>query len=455
MEKEYKLRPFQEEDAKFLQTLNRGACFNEQRTGKTPVILTVLKRRNLKRVLILCPKSALPIWKTHIKDWYPDLKALVATGTYKQKEKIIAKWTDEALILSMDSFKQTRTAQGFIKEILKHRPNVIILDEAHRIQNRNTSVTKAIFKTTKIKVRYALTGTPAISKSHRIWTILHWLYPEYFRAYWKFIDTYFTTYTIRTAAGTEVTKEGNLRKNAEKPLWDILNKFCTQRKRKNVMAWLPEKDHIPVLLTPTTLQLKYLSELEEYFETEQIITSSILSRLIRYRQICLDPNILGLKGTSPKTKWVLDYLQDYPEEKIIIFSKFTTYLEKLHKLLPEAVLFTGKTSEKQRESITERFQNGSLQCILANIDAAREALTWDAASTEIFTDKYPPVGAIEQAEDRFIATTPEKANKPHKIYELQLEGTYDETIYQMLRKQKSETDLINDFKNKLKKKRKP
>ena len=47
-----------------------------------------------------------------------------------------------------------------------------------------------------------------------------------------------------------------------------LNSFSTQRKRKEVMPWLPDKDYLKVKLPPTKLQEKYLSELNEYFETE-------------------------------------------------------------------------------------------------------------------------------------------------------------------------------------------
>ena len=37
------LRPYQKEDAKFLVTKPAMACFNEQRTGKTPTALATIK----------------------------------------------------------------------------------------------------------------------------------------------------------------------------------------------------------------------------------------------------------------------------------------------------------------------------------------------------------------------------------------------------------------------------
>ena len=68
----------------------------------------------------------------------------------------------------------------------------------------------------------------------------------------------------------------------------------------------------------------------------------------------------------------------------------------------------------------------------------------------IFVDKYPPAGDIQQAEDRFIATTEDKANKPHTIIELMLKDTYDEHLYKLVKDRMSETEVINDFKKYLK-----
>ena len=73
-------------------------------------------------------------------------------------------------------------------------------------------------------------------------------------------------------------------------------------------------------------------------------------------------------------------------------------------------------------------------------------MTLDKADAIIFTDKYPPVGDIEQAEDRFVATTEDKADKLHIIYELVLKGTYDEQLYELIRQRASSVDAINNFK---------
>ena len=93
------LRPYQVEDVKFLASLNRGACFNEPRTGKTPTILTVSSKRKLKKVLIICPNSARPVWRDHWEELI-GTECVMVHGTRKQKEKQIAQWNTGALIVS-------------------------------------------------------------------------------------------------------------------------------------------------------------------------------------------------------------------------------------------------------------------------------------------------------------------------------------------------------------------
>ncbi len=443
------LRKYQQEDADFLASLPCSACFNEQRTGKTPTALETVKLRHLedKRILIITTASSIYQWKNEYEKWL-NRSCQICTGTPTQKRKSVDSWT-HGLVISLDSFKETSNRNGLIEPILKKKPEMIILDEAHKIKNPKTASARAIFKTTKIPYRLALTGTPAQGKPYDIYSILKFLFPEDFRGFWKFLEEYFVIeeQTIYIAGRPRTIKTyEKFQPGKEKELQKLLSTFSTQRKRKDVMPWLPNKYYERIKLEPTKEQKKYLKDLEETYRTEEIVTVGTLDRLIRYRQICLDPELIDLKGKSPKTEWILQYLKDYPEEQVIIFSKFTSYLIKLAEQLtvPWAMLI-GATTPKQRGKFIEDFQKGKFNVFLINIDAGKEAITLDAASTTIFTDKYPPIGSIEQAEDRFIASTKDKAHKAHKIIELCMKDTFDEQLYKLLELRKSETDIINNY----------
>lgn len=442
-----KLRPYQIEDIEFLSNLMTAGCFNEQRTGKTPTALKTLSICGCKKILVICPGSALFQWKEEYERWLNE-DCVAVVGTPKQRELIIKSWK-HGLIISYDTLKETKTSSGASDMILAQHPDAVILDEAHRIKNPKAAATRAAFSCISIPKRLALTGTPASGKPEEVYCILAWLYPDLFKSYWKFIEEYFTKKLIQRPGQRPYVDIGTFKVGKAEELQTFLNNISTQRKRKEVMPWLPEKDYQQVRLPITAQQKKYLYELDHYFETEHVITQGVLDRLIRYRQICLAPELLNLRGNSPKIDWIRQYVTDYPEKSILIFSKFTSFLKLLQEaLIKEKIgVIIGETPIKERNNIKQAFQNSKIKVLLLNIDAGKEALTLDQAETAIFTDKYPPIGDIQQAEDRFIATTESRASKSHTIIELMMKDTYDENIYDLLRHRKSETDIINDYQN--------
>ena len=438
------LRPYQKEDVLFLEKLDAAGIFNQMRTGKSPTALITLVRKKCSKNIIVAPASTLYQWKEEYERW-TNQPCIILAGTPKKVDKAISEWTHGAVI-SYDLFKDTSSRVGKVHQILKAKPDAIVLDEAHKIKNPKTDVSKSVFLCTKIPVRLALTGTPAPNKPHEIYSILHFLKPETYKSYWGFIDNYFYKYNSY-GNGRTFLEVGSFKRGKELELQKILAEFCTSRKRKDVMQWLPEKDYINAKLDVTKEQSKYLNELAKYFETEHIITQGILDRLMRYRQICLDPEILELKGKSPKFEYITQYIKDNPNEPILIFSKFNSFLYKLEKFYNKNCrIINGTTTSKERNQIKCDFQKGKFDILLLQIDATKEGLTLDRAETIIFADKYPPVSDLQQAEDRFVATTEARKNKPHTVISLMMKDTYDEVIEHMIKERKSETDIINNFK---------
>jgi len=438
------LRPYQQEDVAFLEKLDSAGCFNEQRTGKTPTALILASP--YKKILIICPGSAMPQWKDEFEKWL-GRPCITLIGTPQKRNDLFAQWTD-GLIVSYDIFKSTLKGAGLVKDIVKHPPDFMIVDEAHRIKNPKSAAAKSVFACKKFTKKLALTATPAHGKSQEIYSILHWLYPTRFTGYWAFVDEFFAQEKKWGANGTQFIDIGGYLPGKELELQQYLATISTQRKRKEVMPWLPLKDYTQIRLEPTKHQTKYLAELQQFYETEHVITQGTLDRLIRYRQICLAPALLDLKGESPKSEWIKQYLKDYPEESVIIFSKFTSYLKLLQQELLEfePALMIGATPIPFRKILVNEFQKKRTRILLLNLDVGKEALTLDTATTTIFCDKYPPIGDIAQAEDRFVSTTEDKKDKPHKIIELMIKDTYDEELYKLLESRASETDVLNNYK---------
>lgn len=452
------IRPYQIEDILFLASRKNAGCFNEQRTGKTPTSLLSFKLKGITKILIICPPSAILQWQQEYIRWFKE-PCIALIGTAMQRNKYISEWT-HGLVIGYDSLKMkdyynkepdgTKVyshSLGDLTLIAKHKDiEGLILDEAHRIRNHSTKAAEAVFKLSTIPNKLALTGTPTTGKQEEIYSILHFLYPHIFTGYWRFIDYYFEQIpkNIYTKGGVRKTVEISPIKKTQE-LQEFLNVISTQRKRKEVMPWLPDKEYINLEFECSKEQALYIKELREFFETEHIVTQGILDTLIRERQICLSPALLSLSGDSPKLTWLKLYLNDYPDTPTIIFSKFTSWLEYLSTELNIPYLITGKVSKENRNKLKKDFQEGKINVLLINIDAGKEALTLDRAEVTIFTDKFPPVGDIEQAEDRFVATTEAKANKGHLIYNLIMKDTYEIDIINGLSNKATELDLINNY----------
>ena len=201
------LREYQLEDVKFLAARRNAACFNEQRTGKTPIALSTMKAKGVDKLLIIAPASTLYTWAKECKVWWFDnLPIYVCDGSAKKRKEMIRGWKSGALIISYECLREVTRSRysndGLFKEVeitgdygeIKRHKDIsgVILDEAHRIKNHKSKQAAALFGLDYIPNKLALTGTPAPGKQHEIYSIVHWLFPTIFSGYWRFIEYYFT-----------------------------------------------------------------------------------------------------------------------------------------------------------------------------------------------------------------------------------------------------------------------
>ena len=449
------LRPYQKEDVAFLSRLQAGALFSEQRTGKTPTALMFCVEKKAKKILIIAPASSLPVWADEFIKW-TGKPCLIYDGNGAYKQRILEEWS-HGLVMSYESLRPTEVAnkmRGAIYDICLKDIDVVILDEAHRIKHHKTANAKAAFMLKHVPYKLVLTGTPASGKPEDVWSLLHFLYPNTFRGYWPFVTKYFRVEVMVNADGREYRKLMGFNSAGEAMIQQVLSAIAVQRKRIDVMPWLTPKEYVVVKLPLTAHQRKYLTDLEEMWETGDVVTIGTLDRLIRYRQICLAPALVNLGGSSPKIKWILQYLEDYPDRSVIIFSKFTSFLSLLSQKIKENNrVLAGATPIKERAEYVKDFQTRKLRILLLQIDAGKEALTLDTAEACIFCDRFPPIGDLLQAEDRFVATTEAKSNKLSLVYYLVMKDSYDESLNELILSRKNETDIINNFKHYMQKRK--
>jgi SNF2 family DNA or RNA helicase len=448
------LRDYQKEDAIKLNSKYATACFNQQRTGKTPTsIRAMCARDGVKKILIICPASLMYQWQEEFIRW-SGRPCNVAAGTKVKRNKAIDTWTDGLVInyATLRSYKKKlaknayEEVNGHADKIKRSEPDGVILDEAHRIKGRVTATARAVNQLKGVKHKIALTATPAPSHPSDVWPILHWLYPGVFKSYWKFVKNYFDV-SSEQYGGAVIYKPTKFKPIRERAFQHMLDDFTTNRKRIDVMPWLPDvPEPTRIKLPLSKYQLKYLDDLDSMFQTGHVIVQGHLDRLIRYRQICNAPEILDLRGKSPKIEWLQQYMSDYPEVPTIIFSKQTKFLRLIEKKTKGKVkLLEGNTTAKKRQDLISDFQSGNIKLLAIQIDAGKEGLTLDTAEKIIFLDVYPPAADISQAQDRFIATVKSKADIPKEVIYVMMKDSYDEELYNLVDLRRDETEVVNAY----------
>ena len=435
------LREYQRQDAHFLLHRDTAANFSEMRTGKTPIMCEVIKQMDVKTIIV-CPSSLVLNWADELKKW-TGIDAIAVKGTPKKRENLYKQFGEhgKVLVISKDTLKRD------IDMVTRLRYQMAVVDEAHFLRKYQTQQSSAIFTLAKnTNYRYAITGTPATSAPDDVFGILKFLQPEKYKSYWQFVERYF--FVNDGMFGKTV---GNFKSEARKKEYhEVIQEISVQRKRKDVMQWLPPKQKQKIRLDMEPKQAKAYKEMLETFEIEEtgLDAPTVLAQLTRLRQITSAPSALGLSFAGVKEKFIIEWLENNPNEQVIIFSNFSTYLKTLYERIQglkyKTGIIIGETSKEARRATVEAFQKGHVRVLVANIEAAGVGLTMDAAGTAIFLDRSFLPASNDQAEDRIIATT-QSSNTDSLIIDLVCSDSVDEKVLALVENKESITKIVNHY----------
>lgn len=433
-----RLREYQKVDVEFLKMRSASAVFNEQRTGKTPTALKAFDSAGkMDKAIIVCPSGLKLNWQRELETWC-FRPSTVITGTPKQREKVyeaFKKAKHKVIIISYETLRQD------ISKLEGVEFTGLIVDEAHRLRNFKTLQSKALYKLRKTAANVlALTGTPAVNHPSDIFGILKLLRPSKYTSYWYFIERYFGY--VETRYGRELLA---IKKEREAELTEILYTVSVQRKRKDVMEWIPKVTERTIPLEVSSEQTKYINQIINEFRVEDMDIPNVITQLTRLRQVCLSPSLLvdGAK-TSPKTQFLKEFVEDN-DGSVLVFSSFTSYLKELKTVFPDAVLLTGEQSQAEKQAAVDAIQSGKAKIMLSNIIAGGVGWTLDRVDTIVFTDKsFNPVDNA-QAQDRFVPTKQDEEYGAKQIITLIMKDTIENKVEEVLETKMNVIKFVNDY----------
>lgn len=160
-----KLFEHQEIAKKIACEQNHLGLFWEMGTGKTRTAIEIISDRfkEFKRphkVLILCPQICVENWADEFEKWVGFTRDNMVM-TLGKSAKRLEKFEEEkqTKLIAVTNYESLRTKK-FLDALMAWGPEIIVLDESHRVKNPKAAITKAVLKLSDLaEYRYALTGT--------------------------------------------------------------------------------------------------------------------------------------------------------------------------------------------------------------------------------------------------------------------------------------------------------
>lgn len=420
---EYKHRPpleHQKEAIEKLASHKKYILADDMGLGKTTSTVIAALESKAERVLIVCPASLKINWKREIEN-YTDKSISIIEGK---------KWESaDFVIINYDILKNFHDLKNKEESIiLQEGFDLVVVDEAHYIQNVQAKRTKLINDIINLigKV-WLLTGTPMTSRPINYYNLLNLVESP--------VAYNWMAYVIRYCEGYQFNvgnrKVWNV--NGSSNLLELRDRTKTHvlRRLKEDILDLPDK-----IITPVYLNLKskdYEALMGEYYDwmeddREKKSLTVQFSMLMKVRQVIAENKI---KETCEIVENIIEQ-----GKKVIVFTNFTDTLNRIvDHFGKKAVKLDGKMSKVARQHSVDQFQeNDKIKVFVGNLKAAGVGITLTKAEAVVMNDLSFVPSDHSQAEDRAYRYG-QKSNVSvfYPIFENSIEGI----IYDILSQKKN------------------
>ena len=424
----YSHRPPLDHQKEAIQKLVENKKFilaDDMGLGKTTSTIISALETGAKKVLIICPASLKINWQREIENY-----------SYRTTSIIEGKKWDDAdfVIINYDIIKNFHDDKKKSEStIVNSKFDLVIVDEAHYVQNSQAQRTKLINDIgSKVERVWLLTGTPITSRPINYFNLLNLIDSPVAQNWMAYVKRYCNGFQFQ--AGRRKIWNVSGASNLEE-LRDRTAPLVLRRLKENVLD-LPEK-----IITPVYLRLKskeYEELMGEYYDWydksgESDSLTLQFTKLTKVRQVIAEE----------KTKATIELCENIIEQgkKVIVFTNFTKSLEMiLQHFGKNAVRLDGQMSQKERQLSVDRFQNEEdVKIFVGNIKAAGVGITLTAAEAVVMNDLSFLPSDHSQAEDRSYRYG-QKNNV--LVYYPIFDNTVEGLIYDILKKKKNIFETI-------------
>ncbi|KAJ9388092.1 hypothetical protein DTO032I4_2716 [Paecilomyces variotii] len=266
--------------------------------------------------LVAVPKSTLDNWKREFQKWTPEVNVLVLQGDKEERQRLITeRLVDEKFDVCITSYEMILREKSHLK---KFAWEYIIIDEAHRIKNEESSLSQ-IIRVFNSRNRLLITGTPLQNNLHELWALLNFLLPDVFGDSEAF-DQWFSS---QDADQDTVVQQ----------LHRVLRPFLLRRVKSDVEKSLLPKKEINVYVGMSEMQVKWYQKiLEKDIDAvngaagKRESKTRLLNIVMQLRKCCNHPYLF--EGAEPGPPYTTDEHLVYNAGKMVILDKILTRMKK-------------------------------------------------------------------------------------------------------------------------------
>lgn len=462
----YKTKPLkhQEEAVKRFHKQSYGALFCEMGTGKTKIVLDIIKNASDQfDALVTAPNGLHHNWAINeIPKHMDDVLVFCWKGPMKSK-KSKQEWTrflaaQDKSRMFLINVEALRTQAGFsaANKFFAMSPRAakkhMVVDESTCIKNPKAIQTKRVLDVAGFTdARWALNGTPITQSPLDLFSQCKFLSKDAlpYKTWTAFKHAFAveTTMTMGHRSFRKIIGYQNL---------DQLTKLlepCSLHIKKKDCLDLPDKTFTRVAVEMTPEQQKVYQSMKEdclaMLQNGELVTSTLaLTRITKLQQI-----LTGFVTTDDGTEVAISNnripaLLQIAEsaQPLVIFCAYrknvAQIVDALKKTFPDkgVVAYTGDVTDKARNAGVADFQEGKADFFVAT-SAAAKGLTLHRASTMVYYSNNYSLETRLQSQDRI-----HRIGQEHKCtyIDLVVPNTVDDAVLQRLEQKKELSSMVLD-----------
>jgi SNF2 family DNA or RNA helicase len=370
--------PYQYEGIGFLFPREKAILADEMGLGKTmqaiSTVRMLLRARHLRNCLLICPKPLVTNWVREFHLWAPEIPIAVIEGDAAKRKWM---WNQQTSPVRIANYELLLRDSQFLNNPDIHF-DLVILDEAQRIKNRNSSTAEIVRSLPRTR-SWALTGTPIENSVEDLVNIFEFLSPGYLRD------------DMHLKSISKASRDFILRRTKDKVLTEMPPKMYRDADLELSPA---QSDSYRVAEESGVVQLTELGE--------TLAIQHVFELVLRLKQIC---NFDPATGSSCKLERLEADMDEIASSgrKAIVFSQWVGTLTKIAETLDRfgPMQYHGRIPSKQRDQVIKQFkEDPTKHVILMSYGAGSVGLNLQFCEYVFLFDRWWNPAVEDQAINR-------------------------------------------------------